>query len=104
MMYWGNHMSTGGWIFSILATLIFVALIVALIVWMVSPNRRSDGASDVTSESPRDILDRRLASGEIDVAQYQQLRDTLSGERESNPSRSAVTPSPQPQRPANAPG
>lgn len=22
MMYWGDHMSTGGWIFSILATLI----------------------------------------------------------------------------------
>ena len=77
MMYWGNHMGTGGWIFSILATVIFVALIVALIVWMVSPNSRSDGASAGRGESPRDILDRRLASGEIDVEQYAQLREAL---------------------------
>lgn len=37
MMYWGNHMGTGDWIFSILGTLIIIGLIVALIVWAVSP-------------------------------------------------------------------
>ncbi|MGZ6639817.1 MAG: hypothetical protein ACXVII_44265 [Solirubrobacteraceae bacterium] len=36
-MYWGNHMGTGDWIFSILATLIILAIIVGLIVWIVSP-------------------------------------------------------------------
>ena len=103
MMYWGNHMGTGGWIFSILATVIFVALIVALIVWMVSPNSRSDGASDVTGESPRDILDRRLASGEITIEQYQQLRETLNGERGSAAGQSSAI-APKPHRPAGAPG
>ena len=97
MMYWGDHMGTGGWIFSILATVIFVALIVALIVWMVSPSSRSEGSSQVTGESPRDILDRRLASGEIDVGQYEQLRDAL----DRAPSNS---PDVRPRAPAGAPG
>jgi putative membrane protein len=77
MMYWGDHMSTGGWIFSILATLIFLALIAALIFWLLSST--TDGGSLPGSrESPKEILDRRLASGELTVEQYQQLRDTLT--------------------------
>lgn len=97
MMYWGHHMGTGGWIFSILATVIFVALIVALIVWMVSSNSRSDGSSDVTGESPRDILDRRLASGEITVEQYSRLREALG---DASPAASDTRP----QDPASTPG
>jgi putative membrane protein len=92
MMYWGNHMGTGGWIFSILATVVFVALIVALIVWMVSPNSRSDGSSEVTVESPRDILDRRLASGEITVEQYSRLREALGDASETRPQDPAGMP------------
>ena len=30
MMNWGNHMGTGGWIFSILGTLIIIGLIIAV--------------------------------------------------------------------------
>jgi putative membrane protein len=76
MMYWGNHMGTGDWIFSILGTLIIIGLIVALIVWAVSP-REDRGSSSATGESPREILDRRLASGDVTAEQYQQLRETL---------------------------
>lgn len=76
MMYWANHMSTGGWISSILATLIIVAIIIGLIVWIVSPASRS-GSPTTTGESVREILDRRLASGEITVEQYSQLREVL---------------------------
>ena len=97
MMYWGNHMGTGGWIFSILATLIFVALIVALIVWLVSPNSRSDHSPDVSAESPREILDRRLASGEITTEQYEQLRDALDHAPSSSPDA-------RPRAPAGTPG
>ena len=76
MMYWGDHMSTGSWIFSILATLIILAIIIGLIVWIVSPASRS-GSATTTGESAREILDRRLASGELTVEQYSQLREAL---------------------------
>jgi putative membrane protein len=77
MMYWGNHMSTGGWIFSIFGTLIILALIVGLIVWLVSSSSRSDTGPTASRESADEILDRRLASGELTVDQYQQLRAAL---------------------------
>jgi uncharacterized membrane protein len=35
-------------------------------------------AVEPLSERPEQILDRRLASGEIDVATYEQLRETLA--------------------------
>jgi putative membrane protein len=90
MMYWGNHMGTGSWIFSILATLIILALIVGLIIWLVSPGRRSDTAPTASRESAGEILDRRLASGELTVEQYQQLRGALD--------HTAHTPGAQPSR------
>lgn len=87
MMYWGDHMSTGAWIFSILATLIFLALIVALILWLVGATSSSSGGSRPgdSGESPKEILDRRLASGELSVEQYQQLSDTLGTQGEPPP-------------------
>lgn len=98
MMYWGNHMSTGGWIFSVLATLIFLALIGAVIYWLLSTATTSGGGLRGDSrESPKEILDRRLASGELSVEQYQQLRDTLGtpGQPPTPPtSRGSQTPAP----------
>jgi uncharacterized membrane protein len=74
MMDWNGHMSTGGWIFSILAIIVILALIVAAIAWIVRDlsDRRDRGLA-----SAREILDRRLASGEIKAEQYEQLRQTL---------------------------
>jgi putative membrane protein len=79
MMYWNGHMSTAGWILSILWTLIIVALVVAGIVWLVSAlgNRGADARAPSSGPSAREILDRRLASGELTPEQYQQLRDTI---------------------------
>jgi|SRR5579871_4575154 len=77
MMYWGNHMGAGDWIFSILGTLIILALIVGLIVWLVSPGSRSETGPTASRESAGEILDRRLASGELTVDQYRQLRAAL---------------------------
>jgi uncharacterized membrane protein len=93
MMYWGDHMSTGGWIFSIFGTLIVVALVFTVIYWVVSAvsDRGGDRAS---RESAREILDRRLASGELTPEQYAQLRATLAAEQ-------TATPDP---RPASTPG
>jgi uncharacterized membrane protein len=94
MMYWGNHMSTGGWIFSILGTLIILALIVGVIVWIVSEagNRGSSPAV-----SAREILDQRLARGEIAPEQYDQLREKLDAI-------SAPSSEQRPTSPAGVPG
>jgi uncharacterized membrane protein len=74
MMYWGSHMTTWDWGFSIFGTLILVALIVVAILSFVSAPSGSDTAAGA---SAREILDRRLASGEITAEQYDQLRAKL---------------------------
>jgi len=79
MMY-GNHMGAGGWIFSIVGTLIVTALVIATILWLASSRRESSQAS---SESAGAILDRRLASGEITSSQYDELRQALTASTSS---------------------
>lgn len=78
MMYWGQHMSAGGWVFSIFATLIFLVLIGAVLSWLLASTSGNGGLRGGSRESPREILDRRLASGELSVEEYQRLRDTLA--------------------------
>jgi uncharacterized membrane protein len=90
MMY-GNHMGTGGWIFSIFGTLIVIALVIATILWLASSRREGSQAS---AESAGAILDRRLASGEITSSQYDELRQTLTAGTSSRqrPASAAGTP------------
>lgn len=75
---WDGGMGVTGWL---LMTVFWVALI-AGIVWAVGnllPTRR-DG-STVAAERPEEILDRRLAAGEIDTAAYEELRSKLRAAR-----------------------
>jgi uncharacterized membrane protein len=97
MMYWGNHMTTAGWIFSIFGTLIIFVLIVAAIVWLVSELGERGGGSPSSSVPARELLDRRLASGEITVDQYDHLRERLD-------TRSSASSEQRPASPAGAPG
>jgi putative membrane protein len=100
MMYWGEHMSTGGWIFSVLGTLILVALVVGVVILAAQALRdRGEGAATgvAPAESPRQILDRRLASGELTGEQYDELLQRL-GERPSPAGNG------RPSQPAGAPG
>jgi uncharacterized membrane protein len=78
MMDWGNNMGTGSWIFSILGTLLILALVVAAIAWLLSARRDPVSSSSAPEESAHEILNRRLASGELTGEQYTQLRETLS--------------------------
>jgi putative membrane protein len=78
MHWWDGGMGAGGWV---LMTLFWVVLI-AVIVWAVArifPARR-DGV-EAAPERPEEILDRRLASGEIDAAEYDDLRAKLRSAR-----------------------
>jgi putative membrane protein len=76
-------MGAGGWLFMSL----FWVLLLVVIVWAAAqlfPSRRGTVATaagpavEPPTERPQQILDRRLASGEIDVATYEQLRETLA--------------------------
>jgi uncharacterized membrane protein len=78
MMHWGNNMGAGSWIFSILGTLLILALVVAAIAWLLSARRDPDSSLSTRGESANEILNRRLASGELTGEQYTQLRETLS--------------------------
>ncbi len=97
MMDWGNHMSAGGWIFSIIWTVIILAIVVAGIVWLVSALGNRNSVDSTSGTSAREILDRRLAKGELTIEQHKQLRDAL-GEGSSS------ARDPQPPRPAGAAG
>ncbi|HUH15465.1 MAG TPA: SHOCT domain-containing protein [Gaiellaceae bacterium] len=61
---------------------LFWVVLIAVIVWAVArifPARR-DGV-EAAAERPEEILDRRLASGEIDAAEYDDLRAKLRSAR-----------------------
>jgi uncharacterized membrane protein len=98
MMDFNRHMSTGGWIFSILGTLILIGLVVGVILWLVSTLRNSATTGQASGPSAREILDRRLASGELTIEQHQQLRETIKDGH--SPTSSERPPPP----PAAAPG
>jgi uncharacterized membrane protein len=76
MMHWGSHMSTWGWILSIFGMLIILALIAGTLAWLLSELR--GGGSPAPEAAAREILDRRLASGDIASDEYDQLREKLA--------------------------
>lgn len=81
MMDGWDGVGVGGWF---LMTMFWLVLIAA-IVWAVAnlfPGR-GPGEPRFTerSERPEEILDRRLASGEIDAATYDELRTKLGTAR-----------------------
>lgn len=71
---WDGGMGAAGWI----VMMLFWVGLVAVIVWAVAnlfPSRaaRDDGVP----ERPEEILDKRLARGEIDPQTYDELRAKL---------------------------
>ena len=77
---WYGGMGAGGWI---LMTVFWVGLIAA-IVWAGSRLFARPGSVDHVSgagEQPGEILERRLANGEIDAETYDALREKLRAAR-----------------------
>ena len=75
--YWG--MGAFGWLVMVL----FWVLLIVAIVWALRELRTGGGRepsepSEPRPEDPFAILDRRLASGEIDPETYDELRDKLA--------------------------
>jgi len=74
----GYGMGAGGWILMILTWAAILA-IVGLLIVRLFPSRddeRPTGAGP--ARTPQELLDERLARGEIDVEEYERLRDALS--------------------------
>ena len=73
-----NGMGAGDWV---VMSVLWVALL-AVLVWAVaSLVQRTGGRAVDLAERPEEILDRRLASGEIDEATYDALRAKLRDAR-----------------------
>jgi len=75
MWYW-QHMGPWGW----LMMLAFWVLVVVLVIWAVrtatTPPQQRDN-----HDTARQILDERLARGEIDSAEYEERRQLLAAQK-----------------------
>lgn len=80
MYYDGGHMGPGRWVFTAFVMFVLLGLLVAFVLWLVQDHRRR-GYRDhyVSGGSASEILDRRLAAGEISVAEYERLKASLAG-------------------------
>jgi uncharacterized membrane protein len=84
MMDWGGrgeHMTTAGWIFMAFGMLVLLALLIIVVTWFVSQQRRPDGRPVPPGMSAREALDHRLVCGEIAPDEYDRLRDKLDEPR-----------------------
>jgi len=71
-MWWDHDLGWAGWTAMTVGMAGFWILIVLLVVAVVR-----SGQSVAPRDGAREILDRRLASGEIDVDDYNQRLDAL---------------------------
>jgi putative membrane protein len=77
-MFWHDHMNTGGWVFMVLGNIVIWGLIFAFIIWLVQDWRGRQHHREMTADpSATEILDRRLAAGEIDVEEYEKVRKVI---------------------------
>lgn len=89
MMGWyGSGTSGAPWIFMGLFWIVLIAAIIWLVVRLLPSNARTGATSAITAgsvsstlPSPLDVLDRRLAHGEIDLETYQAHRAALVAAR-----------------------
>lgn len=72
---WDGHMDwdNGWWI----AMVLFWALVIVGLVWLVRGWAR-DRSAEGRDDAPRDVLDRRLAEGEVSVEEYEERRKALT--------------------------
>lgn len=74
---WCSGMGLGGWVVMIGLW----AVLVAAAVWAITrlfPNRQTQPPRDYGSGTAREILDQRLASGQIDPETYERLLRELT--------------------------
>jgi len=79
--WWDGHMSGGWWIVMMIGMILFWALVVVALVWLIRSgpelfgSRLSERAQ--TRPDALEILERRLAEGEISIEEYRERRSVL---------------------------
>jgi putative membrane protein len=82
MMDWGYGMGGNGWLLMTGFWVVLVALLVGVAMWIFPRQPRPDSVGrDRSSVTAREVLDQRLARGELDVETYRVLRDELARPR-----------------------
>lgn len=79
---WDNHMGdwgAGWWILMALMMVVFWGLVIVGVVWLV--RSLADTARRPHRADALEVLDHRLASGEITPEEYRERRATLSADR-----------------------
>lgn len=71
MWWWHDGWGFGGWILMTVGMLAFWGFV----AWMAVAAARA--LSPRESQGPEEILDARLASGEIDIEEYERRKDVL---------------------------
>jgi putative membrane protein len=76
-MYW-DHMNGWGWLMMIFWSLISIGFF-GLIAWFAVQwtNSRGTSPSQGSTKTARELLDERLARGEIDLDEYERRADAL---------------------------
>lgn len=77
MMGWYQNGWNGTGILGMVLMLVLWGGLIAAAVWAVARFTRTEHSTPTVLESPRAILDRRFAAGEIDAEAYAQARRIL---------------------------
>jgi putative membrane protein len=78
LLVYGDHMDGTVWA-AMGLWMVLLLVIVLVVVWAITRSSRPTDTGQATGPRPsaRDLLDERLASGEIDVEEYQRRRAAL---------------------------
>lgn len=73
----GGHMDGGWWVVMAIGMVLFWALVIVGLVWLV--REVSDRHGFRSKQGPLELLDRRLAEGTISPEDYRERREILRG-------------------------
>jgi putative membrane protein len=76
---WDMHDWGGGWwVVMMLAMFLFWGLVIAAIVWLVRAGRHG-ASSGGAGKGAQELLDERLAAGDLSIEEYERRRAALAG-------------------------
>jgi putative membrane protein len=84
-MWYMHDIGWGWWVLMSVGMVAFWGLVIWGIVTLVRGGTSNPEPSQNEPERPLEILQRRLARGEIPVEEYEKLQDALIGGRERTP-------------------
>ena len=92
-MYHEDQMGAGGWVFMVLLGVVVLGLVAAFVVWLMQDQRRRPpDARYAPAGSAAEILDRRLATGEIAIEEYERVKASLAAPPTSGPPATPAAP------------